>query len=81
MQETTISNTDNGATVNAWIVDSCAYCTGSEYAIDVSKSVFAALNNGDFDKGVLRVVWGFTKQNDTSTAPASVLLLCTIEAC
>lgn len=53
----TITNTQNGNTQQAQIVDLCPGCSWG--SLDMSTSLFSALNNGNMDAGVFPISWSF----------------------
>ncbi|KAJ1034430.1 hypothetical protein NDA18_001291 [Ustilago nuda] len=56
-QTVTITNHKNGNTQSAQIADLCPGC--SYGSLDMSTSLFAALNNGNMDDGVFPISWSF----------------------
>ncbi|GAA5909412.1 uncharacterized protein JCM6883_003932 [Sporobolomyces salmoneus] len=69
--EVLLTSMTDGATVNAWVTERCAYCSkDSAGSIDLSKAVFKALAGGSTDAGSLTLVWGFTGNYSASTLPA-----------
>ncbi|GFZ50494.1 hypothetical protein JCM24511_08251 [Saitozyma sp. JCM 24511] len=53
----TITNTDNGQTATATIVDECPGCGSG--SLDLSPSLFSTLTNGDMGLGVFPITWSF----------------------
>ncbi|KAI5475297.1 hypothetical protein MNV49_001639 [Pseudohyphozyma bogoriensis] len=76
--EVTITNAQNGLTINAWVSDECVYCS-SNTSLDLSKAVFTALNPNGLSVGLIDIAWGFTMSNTTggdtvnSTSDASII--------
>ncbi|SPO21666.1 uncharacterized protein UTRI_01149_B [Ustilago trichophora] len=56
-QTITITNNQNGNTQQAQVVDLCPGC--SYGSLDMSTSLFSALNNGNMDAGVFPISWSF----------------------
>ena len=57
-QYVTITNSANGNTETAQIADLCPSCSWG--ALDMSTSLFSALNNGDMDAGIFQMEWSTT---------------------
>ncbi|CBQ70620.1 conserved hypothetical protein [Sporisorium reilianum SRZ2] len=53
----TITNTQNGNTQRAQVVDLCPGCSWG--SLDMSTSLFSALNNGNMDAGVFPITWSY----------------------
>ncbi|CAD6887194.1 unnamed protein product [Tilletia controversa] len=56
----TITNLKNGKTMNAIVQDSCPTCSFGD--LDMSTSLFSALNNGNMDDGIFPISWSFGGQ-------------------
>lgn len=56
-QTVTITNTQNGNTQQAQVADLCPGCSWG--SLDMSTSLFSALNNGNMDAGVFPITWSF----------------------
>ncbi|GAA5886835.1 hypothetical protein JCM16303_005723 [Sporobolomyces ruberrimus] len=70
--EVLLTSMTNGATVNAWVTERCAYCSvEGTGGIDLSKATFEALAGGTTDLGTLNLVWGFTGNQSTGTSTTS----------
>jgi expansin (peptidoglycan-binding protein) len=52
-----ITNTKTGTVQSAKIVDLCPGCASGD--LDMSPTLFGALNNGDMDAGVFPISWDF----------------------
>ncbi|GAA6005622.1 hypothetical protein JCM11491_003704 [Sporobolomyces phaffii] len=66
--EVLLTSLADGATVNAWVTERCAYCSNEgSGGIDLSKAAFSALAGGSTDAGTLDLVWGFTGNRSTPT--------------
>ncbi|KAJ9477511.1 Expansin [Pseudozyma hubeiensis] len=53
----TITNNQNGNTQQAQVVDLCPGCSWG--SLDMSTSLFSALNNGNMDAGVFPISWSY----------------------
>ncbi|KAL9935340.1 hypothetical protein V8E36_005688 [Tilletia maclaganii] len=54
----TITNLKNGNTHTAMVQDSCPTCSYGD--LDMSVSLFSALNNGNLDDGIFPISWSFS---------------------
>jgi expansin (peptidoglycan-binding protein) len=52
-QSMSITNTETGKTVEAYVADECPTCDYG--SLDMSPSLFSALNNGNMDAGLVRL--------------------------
>ncbi|PWZ03202.1 barwin-like endoglucanase [Testicularia cyperi] len=63
-QTVTITNNKNGNSQSAQVVDLCPGC--SYGSLDMSTSLFSALNNGNMDDGVFPISWSFGSGSSAS---------------
>lgn len=57
-KQLSITNTKTGQTQSAQAVDECPTCS-SNGSLDMSPSLFSALNNGNMDDGEFPISWSF----------------------
>jgi expansin (peptidoglycan-binding protein) len=58
-----ITNENTGNTVEAYVADECPSPGCGSGDLDMSPSLFAALNNGNMDDGVFPISWNFHPKN------------------
>ncbi|OCF37339.1 hypothetical protein I317_06959 [Kwoniella heveanensis CBS 569] len=58
----TITNTDNGKSVKAYVADECPTCSWG--SLDLSPKVFSDLTDGNFDLGVFPISWHYNKKTN-----------------
>ncbi|KAI3484163.1 hypothetical protein L1887_52869 [Cichorium endivia] len=63
-QTVTITNNKNGNTQTAQVADLCPGCSWG--SLDMSTSLFSALNNGNMDDGVFPISWSFGSGSSAS---------------
>lgn len=56
-KQVSIQNTEKGVTQQATVVDECPGCAYG--SLDMSPSLFKALNNGDTSEGEFPISWSF----------------------
>lgn len=64
-----ITNTENGKTATAQVVDECPSCAYG--SLDMSKTLFQALASGGLDQGVFQISWSYTDGSGSGSGSGS----------